>query len=59
MLICDVVNFNADASCLEYNEWLKIIRGGKKSIFCKWLQLYVKNKRKVSKIYFLEYYSSL
>ena len=48
MLICDVVNFNADASCLEYNEWLKIIRGGKKSIFCKWLQLYVKNKRKVN-----------
>jgi len=46
-LIIDVVNFNADASCLFSEHWLEILCGGKDSQLCKWLNLYIEQKKKV------------
>ena len=46
--LIDVVNFNADASCLSSKNWIKIISGGKKSDFYKWLELYVTYNRRVN-----------
>ena len=46
--LTDVVNFNADASCLPSKNWIKIISGGKKSDFYKWLELYVTYDRRVN-----------
>ena len=45
--LVDVVNFNADASCLTCQRWLDILAGGKKSEFAKWLNLYVDRNKKV------------
>ena len=45
--LVDVVNFNADASCLSSTEWLKILDGGSNSKLCRWLQLYVRHQKKV------------
>ena len=45
--LIDVVNFNADASCLSSDEWLEILRGGKNSGLYRWLSLYVDNNKKV------------
>ncbi len=42
----DVVNFNADASCLDTARWLKALEGGGESEFCRWLRLYVESGRK-------------
>jgi len=42
----DVVNFNADASCLDTARWLKALEGGRESEFCRWLRLYVETGRK-------------
>lgn len=45
--LIDVVNFNADASCLSSTHWLKCLRGGDKSVFCQWLNLYVRYQKPV------------
>jgi hypothetical protein len=45
--LVDVVNFNADASCLAAGEWLAILEGGKNSRLCSWLNIYVKLGRPV------------
>lgn len=45
--IVDIVNFNADASCLSSADWLKYLSGGKNSIFFQWLSLYVHYKKKL------------
>lgn len=42
----DVVNFNADASCLDTARWLKALEGGEDSEFYRWLRLYVEYGRK-------------
>jgi hypothetical protein len=39
--LVDVVNFNADASCLAAGEWLAILDGGRRSRMCRWLEQYV------------------
>lgn len=45
--IIDVVNFNADASCLSSAYWLDILKNGNESPLCKWLSLYVAMGKKV------------
>ncbi len=45
--LLDIVNFNADASCLSAAEWLSILEGGEQSRLCRWLELFVALKRKV------------
>jgi hypothetical protein len=45
--LVDVVNFNADASCLPSREWLAILEGGADSRLCRWLRLYVRHERRV------------
>lgn len=45
--LIDVVNFNADASCLSSDRWLEILGGGENSLLVKWLQLYVDHRKKV------------
>jgi hypothetical protein len=45
--LVDVVNFNADASCLAAGEWLAILNGGKHSRLCNWLNIYVALRRPV------------
>ncbi|MCG3142027.1 MAG: hypothetical protein HDKAJFGB_03392 [Anaerolineae bacterium] len=42
----DVVNFNADASCLDTARWLRALEGGGESEFCRWLRLYVESGRR-------------
>ena len=46
--VVDVVNLNADASCLSSKWWLKMLTGKTESYFCKWLATYVKAGKKVS-----------
>jgi hypothetical protein len=46
--IVDIVNFNADASCLTSRHWLESLSGGKKSDLCRWLSLYVDHGKKIS-----------
>ena len=48
MPIVDVVNFNADASCLPSAKWLKCLEGGKHSLFMQMLKNYVRFNRKVN-----------
>ncbi len=43
----DVVNFNADASCLASGEWLAILSGGERSRLCRWLEVYTDLRRPV------------
>ena len=45
--LVDVVNFNADASCLAAGEWLAILDGGRSSRLCRWLEQYVALRRPV------------
>jgi hypothetical protein len=45
--LLDVVNFNADASCLPAASWLAALSGGARSRVCQWLQTYVQLGRKV------------
>jgi len=45
--VVDVVNFNADASCLECDTWFAALNGGINSTFYSWLDLYVKYSKKV------------
>lgn len=44
--LVDVVNFNADASCLACDRWLAALRGGEESEFCSWLRLYITANKK-------------
>jgi hypothetical protein len=46
--LVDIVNLNADASCLSSSWWLKMLKGKSDSYFCKWLSAYVKTGKKVS-----------
>ncbi len=41
MQLVDIVNFNADASCLACDVWLAALSGGANSTFCRWLRLYI------------------
>lgn len=45
-ILVDVVNFNADASCLSSKQWMEDLKGGKRSKFYQWLLLYVNKKKK-------------
>jgi hypothetical protein len=46
--LLDIVNFNADASCLASADWLSALSGGRASVFCRWLDLYIERGKKVS-----------
>jgi hypothetical protein len=46
--VIDIVNFNADASCLASSKWLSFLEGGVDSVLYQWLQNYVKYQKKVS-----------
>jgi hypothetical protein len=46
--LIDLVNFNADGSCLEAEVWLRALEGGRRSRVCRWLNLYVEQARRVS-----------
>lgn len=46
--VVDIVNFNADASCLSSSIWLDALQGGTNSKICQWLELFVRNNKKVS-----------
>ena len=48
MTLIDVVNINADASCMSSKKWLKSIENGEDSRFCKLLDNYIINDRKVN-----------
>jgi hypothetical protein len=45
--VVDIVNFNADASCLPASAWLSALEGGDGSSICRWLGLYAKARRPV------------
>jgi hypothetical protein len=40
-VLVDVVNFNADGSCLAAERWLGALEGGEGSAMCRWLGRYV------------------
>jgi len=46
--IVDIVNFNADASCLSSSIWMEALQGGTNSKVCQWLSLFVRNKKKIT-----------
>ncbi|MBF0234921.1 MAG: hypothetical protein HQK65_18085 [Desulfamplus sp.] len=46
-ILIDIVNFNADASCLDSQKWLSYLSGGKNSQFCKWLSLYITHRKRM------------
>ncbi len=46
--LIDVVNLNADASCLSSEQWLKMLQGGNQSYFYQWLKVYVDTNKKIS-----------
>ena len=46
--IVDIVNFNADASCLSSSIWMEALQGGTNSKICQWLSLFVRNKKKIT-----------
>ena len=46
--VVDIVNFNADASCLSSSIWLDALQGGTNSKICQWLALFVINNKKVN-----------
>lgn len=46
-IIVDVVNFNADASCLSSGSWLGALKGGEQSLLVRWLGLYLDRKKRV------------
>ena len=45
--IVDILNFNADASCLSTSDWLKALDGGKSSQLSRWLNLYITKGKKI------------
>jgi len=44
-ILTDIVNFNADASCLAAQTWLEALSGGVSSRFAQWLKLYVDRRK--------------
>ena len=46
--LIDVVNLNADASCLSSEQWLKMLQGGTNSYFYQWVKVYVDAGKKIS-----------
>jgi len=46
--LVDIVNFNADASCLDSAKWLAILKGESNSLFCQWLLLYVRYGKRMA-----------
>ncbi len=46
--LIDVVNFNADASCLPARQWLAMLDGSEKSLLYQWLKLYVRHHKKIT-----------
>lgn len=46
--LADVVNFNADASCLGAGAWLDALAGGGDSLLCRWLRGFVEHERRVT-----------
>lgn len=46
--LVDLVNFNADASCLSCETWLSALDGGAESDLCRWLGLYVTLEKRVT-----------
>lgn len=46
--LVDVINFNADASCLSTEQWFRILDGGENSELYRWLRLYVTHRKKVA-----------
>ena len=46
--VVDIVNFNADASCLSSSIWMEALQGGTNSKICQWLSLFVRNKKKIT-----------
>ena len=46
-LFFDIINFNADASCLKSEDWLEHLKGGVESDFCHWLKIYVDSNSKI------------
>lgn len=46
--LADVVNFNADASCLAAATWLDALAGGEDSRMCRWLRSFVEHERRVT-----------
>lgn len=48
MKLADVVNFNADASCLSAETWLDTLRGEVNSLLCRWLEGFVEQERRVT-----------
>jgi hypothetical protein len=46
--LVDIVNFNADASCLSAQRWLGALRGGAASELCAWLGGYVEANSRVT-----------
>lgn len=44
--LVDVINFNADASCLSCRDWHAILEGGEGSALVQWLNLYVRLRKK-------------
>lgn len=43
--LVDIVNFNADASCLDSQKWLSSLENGNDSRICQWLSLYVRRRK--------------
>ncbi len=46
--LVDILNVNGEASCLTTSAWLRILGGKSESVFCQWLGLYVKHKKKAT-----------
>ena len=46
--LVDIVNFNADASCLPSQRWLNALKGGARSELCAWLGGYVETNSRVT-----------
>lgn len=46
--LCDMVNFNSDASCLDSQVWLSVLKNGEQSKLCQWLLLYLELEKPVS-----------
>lgn len=46
--LVDIVNFNADGSCVAAERWLSALHGGRHSELCAWLDAYVATGSKVA-----------
>lgn len=46
--LVDIVNFNADASCLDAGRWLAALAGGEESVLFRWLRLYIDLERPIA-----------